>query len=92
MTIAILDQRGGVMIPQEIRDELNLQPGDCLKFSVLGDDGLIVRRLPHQVVEYPGETVSIPTIAEIDQANARRLEGEIQLRHTSWSAISSMED
>ncbi len=92
MPIAKLNPWGGVTIPQEIRDQMNLRPGDRLAFSVSGEGALLVRRLPNQDVDHPGQSDSIPTVAEIDQANARRLEDEIRLRHTSWSDVSSSDD
>ncbi|MBF0421170.1 MAG: AbrB/MazE/SpoVT family DNA-binding domain-containing protein [Magnetococcales bacterium] len=92
MNIAILDRRGGVTIPQEIRDQMNLRPGDRLAFRISGGDELVVHRLPPQTEETRDRRTEVPTVAEIDQANARRLEEEIRLRHTSWSDVSSSDD
>ncbi|MBF0435701.1 MAG: AbrB/MazE/SpoVT family DNA-binding domain-containing protein [Magnetococcales bacterium] len=90
MNIAILDCHGGVTIPQEIRDQLNLRPGDRLAFSVSVEGGLLVQCLPRQ--DESAEIHPVRTLAEIDQAIASRLADEMPLRHTSWSAVSTLDD
>ncbi len=43
-TLRILGKKGRVTVPQEIRDEIGLERGDVVSFSVLDDDSAIIRR------------------------------------------------
>ena len=43
-TVRILGKRGRITVPEEIRNELGLERGDIVSFSVLDDDTAIIHR------------------------------------------------
>ena len=46
MSTAPLTSKGQAIIPEEIRKQLNLHPGDCLKF-VIEEDGRVLSAGKH---------------------------------------------
>lgn len=99
MTIATVDHEGRVIIPRSIREQLDIKAGDCLLFRVEGEDRLVVQRVHQEATEAAGKPQEGLdhgiTLAQMDRANARRMDEEIRLAGwipTSWSAISTLDD
>jgi len=53
LSITTISSKGQVTIPKEIREELELEPGDKVKFE-LGSGGTILKRVPRPSISMRG--------------------------------------
>ena len=80
MPISKLTSKGQTTIPKEIRDKLNLKPGDRIRFTVDSEDRVIVEPINKDLASLAGifydpnrKTVSIEEMNEaIGQAAVER--------------------
>lgn len=54
MSIAIITSKGQTTIPKEIREKLNLRPGDRISFIIEADGKVYIQPLNVQVEELSG--------------------------------------
>lgn len=98
MTVATIGRAGEIVIPQALRERLNLQAGDRLEFSIDGENTLTARLLPrndHRTETHSRQACHVVTVAQLDRANAQRMTEESQRAGwipTSWSAVSNLDD
>ena len=54
MHIATLTSKGQITIPKDLRDKLNLQPGDKIRFTIKNDRELNLRALNTKIDDVAG--------------------------------------
>jgi antitoxin PrlF len=81
MLHSTVTSKGQTTIPGEIRDALQIKPGDKLEYAVEGDHAVIrvhpgTRSLKGILASQKGKTMSFTQIREAAAKAARRREGE----------------
>jgi len=78
--IATMTSKGQVTLPKDVRDQMNLKPGDQLDFRVAPDGTLVGRRASRSVMEIAG-ILARPgqrsvSVEEMDEGIARAVSEE----------------